>query len=139
MNNEIRSDESRGQRPWARPRDFILLGIIAVAALALLLIPTLMKSSDDIEVLIYYEGIVIDRFVLEEGTARVLSYDQLPAIEIQQWPDRSIAIVRSDCPDQICVNTGKLRVAGQFAACLPNNFVIVLQGVTEAEGVDAVA
>ncbi|NLC39664.1 MAG: hypothetical protein GX763_01980 [Clostridiaceae bacterium] len=139
MNNEIRSDESRGQRPWARPRDFILLGIIAVAALALLLIPTLMKSSDDIEVLIYYEGLVIDRFVLEEGTARVLSYDQLPAIEIQQWPDRSIAIVRSDCPDQICVNTGKLRVAGQFAACLPNNFVIVLQGVTEAEGVDAVA
>jgi len=139
MNSEIRSDKSRGQRPWARPRDFILLGIIALAAMALLLIPTLMNTSDGIEVLIYHEGVVIDRFVLEEGTARVFSYDQIPAIEIQQWSNRSIAIVRSDCPDQVCVNTGKLRVAGQFAACLPNNFVIVLQGITEAEGVDAVA
>ena len=139
MNNEIRSDKSREQRPWARPRDFILLGLIAVAALAMLLIPSLISHSAGIEVLVYHEGVVIDRFVLEEGTARLLSYDQLPAVEIQQWPDRSIAIVRSVCPDQVCVNTGRIRVAGQFAACLPNNFVIVLLGAAEAEGVDTVA
>jgi hypothetical protein len=139
MNNEIRSDKSREQRPWARPRDFILLGLIVVAALTLLLIPPLLNPADSIEVLVYHEGVVIDRFILEEGTSRLLSYDQLPAIEIQQWPDRSIAIVRSDCPDQVCVKTGRIRFAGQFAACLPNNFVIVLQGRSETEGVDAVA
>ena len=106
MNNEIRSDKSREQRPWARPRDFILLGLIAVAALAMLLIPSLISHSAGIEVLVYHEGVVIDRFVLVEGPARLLSYDQLPAEEIQQCHDRSNAIVRSDCPDQV--------VAGDF-------------------------
>ena len=31
---------------------------------------------------------------------------------------------QSDCPDQVCVNTGKLYKAGQYAACLPNGFVL---------------
>ncbi len=30
----------------------------------------------------------------------------------------------SDCPDKVCVNTGKLSLVGQWAACLPNSTVI---------------
>ncbi len=133
------NDKSREKRLWAGPRDLIIIGILSLIAIALLLVPSLISPANDIQVLIYHEGKVIDRFNLKEGTARILSYEQNPEIEIQQWPDQTIAFVKSDCPDQICVNTGKLRKAGEFAACLPNNFVIVLESISDAEGVDAIA
>ena len=38
--------------------------------------------------------------------------------------DGSIAFEASDCPDQVCVHAGKIKTAGQFAACLPNGFVV---------------
>lgn len=139
MNDQKNKEKSRESRPWARPRDLIIVGILAVFALALLLLPSLLNSSDEVEALIYHNGEIIDRFILEEGTVRVLNYEQLPAVEIKQWEDQSISFIRSDCPDQVCVNTGKIRVGGQFAACLPNNFVIVLESRLESEGVDAVA
>ncbi|MBR6632736.1 MAG: NusG domain II-containing protein [Clostridia bacterium] len=30
----------------------------------------------------------------------------------------------SDCPDKVCVNTGRLSVSGEWAACLPNETVL---------------
>lgn len=139
MNNKKNSDKSREMHLWAGPRDFVIIGILVMIAIAFLMIPSLLNPTNDIQVLIYHDGEVIDRFNLEKGTARILSYEQNPEIEIQQWADQTIAFVKSDCPDQVCVDTGKLRVAGQFAACLPNNFVIVLESISEDKGVDAVA
>lgn len=34
----------------------------------------------------------------------------------------------SDCPDKVCINTGKLSLVGQWAACLPNSTVIKITG-----------
>ncbi|MBE6650710.1 MAG: NusG domain II-containing protein [Ruminococcaceae bacterium] len=30
----------------------------------------------------------------------------------------------SDCPDKVCINTGKLHISGEWAACLPNETVL---------------
>lgn len=30
----------------------------------------------------------------------------------------------SDCKDKVCINTGKLSISGQWAACLPNSTVL---------------
>ncbi|MDD2363537.1 MAG: NusG domain II-containing protein [Saccharofermentanales bacterium] len=139
MNNNKNNEKSRETRRWARPRDFIILGSLTIIALALLLIPNWLNPADSIQVFIYHDGEVIDQFIMEEGVARILSYEENPAVEIQQWPDQSIAFIRSDCPDQVCIHAGRLRVAGQFAACLPNGFVIVLEGAVDAEGVDTLA
>lgn len=39
-----------------------------------------------------------------------------------------IAFIKSDCPDQICVDTGFLSRSGQMAACLPNGTVMRILG-----------
>ena len=40
----------------------------------------------------------------------------------------SVYFENSDCPDKVCVNTGKLSLTGQWAACLPNKTVIKIRG-----------
>jgi len=42
--------------------------------------------------------------------------------------DNAIAFISSDCPDKICVNTGRLKYAGQSAACMPNRVSIHITG-----------
>ena len=55
---------------------------------------------------------------------------QLPGHEcvtFERAADGSIAFVESDCPDQVCVHTGYLRRVGEFAACLPNDLVLIIR------------
>lgn len=40
----------------------------------------------------------------------------------------SAYFLRSDCPDKVCIKTGKLSVAGEWAACLPNGTVLKIIG-----------
>ena len=47
------------------------------------------------------------------------------------YKDGSIAFEESDCPDRVCIHAGRLKTAGQFAACLPNG--IVMKIVPEKE------
>lgn len=46
-----------------------------------------------------------------------------------------VSIVHSDCPDQICVNTGVLTCPGQSAVCLPARVAVRIVGETQS-GVD---
>ena len=46
-----------------------------------------------------------------------------------------VSIVHSDCPDQICVNTGVLTHPGQSAVCLPARVAVRIVGETQS-GVD---
>ena len=38
--------------------------------------------------------------------------------------EESIFVAEADCPDQICVKTGRLSKAGEMAACLPHKLLI---------------
>ena len=40
----------------------------------------------------------------------------------------SAYFLHSDCPDKVCIKTGKLTVAGEWAACLPNGVVLKIRG-----------
>ncbi len=44
----------------------------------------------------------------------------------------------SDCPDQVCVRTGKLTKAGQMAVCLPNKVIVRLVSADGQQEVDAI-
>lgn len=46
-----------------------------------------------------------------------------------------VSIIHSDCPDQICVNTGVLTRPGQSAVCLPARVAVRIVGETQS-GVD---
>jgi len=40
----------------------------------------------------------------------------------------TIKFLESQCPDQICVNTGVLSKPGDFAACLPAETIVIIEG-----------
>lgn len=44
-------------------------------------------------------------------------------------------VLESQCPDKICVHTGKLRRAGESAICLPARTVLRLEGENAVDGV----
>ncbi len=43
-----------------------------------------------------------------------------------------VSIIHSDCPDQICVNTGVLTRPGQSAVCLPARVAVRIVGKSES-------
>ena len=63
------------------------------------------------------EGEHTNTLVIENGTARV---------------------VEASCPDQICVNQGVVRYAGESIVCLPHKLVVTVEG-GQADDVDATA
>jgi len=54
----------------------------------------------------------------------------------------AISYVDADCPDHSCIRMGKLRRAGDIAACVPNRTCVYIEGSrdvnSEEGGIDAV-
>ena len=51
--------------------------------------------------------------------------------------NRQAYISHANCPDQICVNQGKIWGSGQMIVCLPNRVTVTVEGVSS--GVDMVS
>ncbi len=54
------------------------------------------------------------------------------ALTVVFYPDGA-AVTSSQCPDKICVHTGKLTKAGETAICLPAKVVLRLEGPSETD------
>lgn len=75
---------------------------------------------------IYYKSQLIKAIDLTKGKDIHFSIPQNKNVIFHLAPDGSICFERSDCPDEICIKTGKLNTVGQTAACLPNEIFIKL-------------
>ena len=98
-----------------RPADIVLIGLIAAASLLMLRMrPTQAGAAAEI----YRDGercAVID---LRDPARQEFQFDgAIPVTIISE--NGAIWFESSDCPDQICVRSGKLSRAGESAACLP--------------------
>ncbi len=54
------------------------------------------------------------------------------ALTVVFYPDGA-AVTASQCPDKICVHTGKLTKAGETAICLPAKVVLRLEGLSKTD------
>jgi len=43
----------------------------------------------------------------------------------------AVQVLSSDCPEKICILTGKIRHAGEMIVCVPNKVVVKVIGKTE--------
>ncbi|MBQ8076016.1 MAG: NusG domain II-containing protein [Oscillospiraceae bacterium] len=57
------------------------------------------------------------RYILNNGTNTLVIEDHTA------WMEDAL------CPDQICVDMGKIRYSGQSIVCLPNRVVVSIEGV----------
>jgi hypothetical protein len=83
---------------------------------------------------IYHKTRLVKRIDLSEAEEGDFTLPSLPNVVFRVYDDGSIAFVRSDCPDQICVQTGKLSRRGQIAACLTNEVYIRIVSPSEVGG-----
>jgi hypothetical protein len=105
--------------------DLIIVVVVLIIAVAIAGLFHLQNSdSPYARAHIIYQGQLIKSVNLEDEY-QTFSVLQLPQVEFSLSKD-GVAFVNSDCPDQVCVNTGKISQAGQFAACLPNEVLLII-------------
>jgi len=78
---------------------------------------------------------------LVKGTDMRFSIPQDKHVIFHLFEDGSICFEESDCPDKICVKTGRISKVGQTAVCLPNRIImeIVPAGKRSDDDIDMMA
>ena len=123
------------ERKWFRPADLILLAAAAAVCLVLLLWQHSAGNADCTAV-IEQDGQELRRISLSALTQeeRIDLGGDCHVVLLAE--PGAISFLSSDCPDQICVRTGKLTKPGQVAVCLPARISVRLEGESEG-GADA--
>jgi len=117
----------------ARADIWIIIGIL-VAAFIMYMVLNRNRGEA------YYARIIVDGHHIDLNLSRDSEFilPQNPQVRFKV-ADGRVAFIASDCPDQICVNRGFLRLPGQQAACLPNRVALIIIGPPTAGGPDIIA
>lgn len=122
---------------FAKKTDLIILAALVFACAGALLAMRFAHGGGTVRAEIYRDSRLVKTVALPASPGS-FSLDGVPGVTFETYADGSIAFARSDCPDQVCVHTGRLSAPGQFAACLPNGLYvkIVSNEGEDANGVD---
>lgn len=104
--------------------DLIVIGGVLIVALAFFLIQTFVTKEEGVKAEIYYYSQLIEKVDLEKDKGKEILIPQNENVIIGVDDEGRIAFISSDCPDKLCVKTGKLHLVGQYAACLPNGIIV---------------
>lgn len=109
---------------WIKKRDiYVVIGLLVFAAFLYggyrLYVANIPAKAE-----IYYESKLVKTVLLNTGKEETFQVAESDHVTFELYADGSIAFKHSDCPDQICVKSGKLHLVGQSAACLPNKLII---------------
>jgi len=104
--------------------DVIVILIILVFAIAFAFIYKLIYSDQSAIAEIYYNSELIETVDLDTGIEREFKIPQNEHGVFHLFKDGTICFEESDCPDQICIEAGKIGIVGEYAACLPNKIVM---------------
>lgn len=120
------------KRKWFKPFDLLIVG--AVLALALFLLFGMRRPVGD-TVCIYVGDALYDEIPLSEQLP--LQYTVVTERGSLQlsFSAEGVAVIDSDCPDDVCVRTGRVVRAGESIVCAPLGVCITvgdggLDGVT---------
>ncbi len=121
---------------FVKKTDFIVIVVIIGIALAVMGVYRALNAGHAAKAEIYYYGELVETVDLGTGEDRTFSIPQNEHVVLHVYSDGQICFESSDCPDQICVKSGKLSVIGQSAACLPNGIVLKIVPAGQRSGDD---
>ncbi len=118
-----------------RPLDIILIAVMLLGGIGFHLYTK--HSTQGATAVIYIDGEVFRRIELEK-------VEQAYELALPCTPDASllvekgcISFTKADCPDKLCIGTGRLMHRGDTAACLPAKAVVTIENGKESE-IDAI-
>lgn len=109
--------------PFFRKNDIIIITVCLVAAF-LCFLPSLFSSAGNLTAVIMSDGEIVKEIVLTDTTDETFETGDV----IIRAEGRNIYFEESNCPDRICVKSGKLSSAGSSAACVPNRISVYIKG-----------
>jgi hypothetical protein len=68
-----------------------------------------------------------EKIPIEWGDQRFSIYEMTGKKMILEVADSKARVISSDCPDQVCVNSGWISECGHIAACLPNGVMLMVE------------
>lgn len=109
---------------FVKKTDIIILSAIIIFCFILWGTYRLLYSKAPATAEIYYGSELIESISLAEGTDRIFSVPQNENVVFHLFADGSICFEESDCRDKICIRSGRLRMVGETAVCLPNKLIL---------------
>lgn len=86
------------------------------------MLPLIFSSNDSKSATIKIEGKVIENISLSnETTIKISNSNGYNLIKVSEG---TISIIEADCPDKICIKSGKIKNSGEVIACVPHNLII---------------
>ena len=109
-----------------RVADFFVIGAVVLAAAFIWLYPALSTTGKFAEI---REGDRVQKVSLASDSVIEL---EGATVTVEGG---TIAITESDCPDRVCINTGKISKEGQSIICVPGEIVITVSGASQVDAV----
>ncbi len=113
-----------------KPRvgDFVLAAVVVAAALSIWLIPFGKHQGDFAEVKV--DGQVASTLDLRGGNSSFDFNGVTVCVD-----DGGAYVSKTNCPDKVCLETGKVDRPGQSIVCIPNRVSISVKGEKEIDAV----
>lgn len=119
-------------------RDIILvLSMVIIAAAAFLIINFAVKKDGSYAV-IKVDGNVIKTLDLNSGETTIEVNGYQGGVNKVVINDGKVSMMEADCPDELCVKTGKISRVGETIVCLPHRVVVEIKGSQDDDFIDSV-
>ena len=115
--------------------DFIIIALVLALAAAIF-VPYALAPSSALTCEIVQNGVVVKQVRMGAGYRETITLEARGITNIIEIEEDGVSFTKSNCPDQVCVRTGRLTRAGQTAVCLPTRVVVRLIGA--GSDVDAI-
>ncbi|MDF2883593.1 MAG: hypothetical protein K0R54_4150 [Clostridiaceae bacterium] len=116
--------------------DLIVIFLIVIISAVCWIIYNSIFSKKTAKAEIYYNNSLVKTVNLKTGVDKRFSIPQNRHVVFHLYKDRSIQFEESDCPDKICIKTGKIKTVGQTAACIPNKIFLKIVSDDNSSNLD---
>ena len=115
--------------------DVLLIAVVLAAAAGLYFSGWLRPSRQGAEAVLLIDGQEYARYPLDTNHTFTVEVDNRK--NVVTIKDGYADVVDASCPDKLCVNQRPVHLQGETIVCLPNKFVVEIQG-GEENAVDVV-
>ena len=132
--NPTPSENAIKTRAFFKKTDILVVAIILLVGVGAWLAYRRFTADKPAVAEIYYGSELVQTVDLSTGENRTFSVPQDEHVIFHLYSDGSIAFESSDCPDKVCVRSGRLRRVGESAACLPNQLILKIVAAQRDDG-----
>lgn len=114
----------------------VIIILLLIGISIMLMMPNGKKAYTTAE--IYYNTRLIKVIELDGEEEYSFRLDDIPDIEFTVYKDKTIAFTDSNCPDKVCIRTGRIGTAGKISACVPNKVYIKIVSANKPNSPDII-